>query len=421
LINRDYRGDINPNIIDLYNQVCLENDEFAMKPILVAKDKTSFFHTRVNNLIFLAVCNTNANAMMVFAFLFKFIQILKDYFKEVEEESIRDNFVLIHEIMDEVMDNGYPQFTEHKVLQEYITNESYALEFDKEKPSELKVPVAASNMVSWRTEGITYKKNEIFLDCLEKLNMVVDTKGNVVSAEVLGVMKMNSFLSGMPECILGLNDQASFDKQGKNVKFKTVNLDDVVFHQCVRLPKFATEREISFIPPDGEFELFNYRMDVNIKALMMVDVFVDSKKKTTLDYIVKAKTFYKAKCIANNVEILIPVPCDAENPTFNTEHGSAVYSPDNDAIKWELREFAGQREVTMEAAFHLPSIPSPERENFTKLPITVNFEIPYFTISGIQVRYLSIHDKSGYQAFPWVRYVTQSGLFQIRTNIHYNV
>lgn len=33
----------------------------------------------------------------------------------------------------------------------------------------------------------------------------------------------------------------------------------------------------------------------------------------------------------------------------------------------------------------------------------VKFEIPYFTVSGIQVRYLKIIEKSGYQALPWVR------------------
>lgn len=30
-------------------------------------------------------------------------------------------------------------------------------------------------------------------------------------------------------------------------------------------------------------------------------------------------------------------------------------------------------------------------------------------MSGIQVRYLKIVEKSGYQALPWVRYITQHG------------
>jgi AP-2 complex subunit mu-1 len=34
-----------------------------------------------------------------------------------------------------------------------------------------------------------------------------------------------------------------------------VELDDCRFHQCVRLNEFDSTRTISFIPPDGEFEL----------------------------------------------------------------------------------------------------------------------------------------------------------------------
>ena len=34
-----------------------------------------------------------------------------------------------------------------------------------------------------------------------------------------------------------------------------VVIDDCQFHQCVKLSKFETEHSISFIPPDGEFEL----------------------------------------------------------------------------------------------------------------------------------------------------------------------
>lgn len=50
----------------------------------------------------------------------RFVQVLVEYFKELEEESIRDNFVIIYELMDEMMDFGYPQTTESKILQECV-------------------------------------------------------------------------------------------------------------------------------------------------------------------------------------------------------------------------------------------------------------------------------------------------------------
>lgn len=45
-------------------------------------------------------------------------QVFSEYFKELEEESIRDNFVIVYELLDELMDFGFPQTTDSKILQE---------------------------------------------------------------------------------------------------------------------------------------------------------------------------------------------------------------------------------------------------------------------------------------------------------------
>lgn len=37
------------------------------------------------------------------------------------------------------------------------------------------------------------------------------------------------------------------------------------FHQCVRLSRFDNDRTISFIPPDGDFELMSYRLSTQVK------------------------------------------------------------------------------------------------------------------------------------------------------------
>lgn len=76
---------------------------------------------------------------------------------------------------------------------------------------------------------------------------------------------MKSYLSGMPECKFGINDKIVMEAKGKSVGGNSeeatrsgkpvVVIDDCQFHQCVKLSKFETEHSISFIPPDGEFEL----------------------------------------------------------------------------------------------------------------------------------------------------------------------
>lgn len=39
-----------------------------------------------------------------------------------------------------------------------------------------------------------------------------------------------------------------------------------------------------------------------------------------------------------------------------------------------------------------------------------------FSVFSLQVRYLKVIEKSGYQALPWVRYITTAGNYEIRMN-----
>ena len=157
----------------------------------------------------LAITRKNSNATTVMLFLHTIAEVLTEYFKELEEESIRDNFVIIYELLDEMMDFGYPQTTESKILQEYITQDAYKLEV------QVRPPMAVTNAVSWRSEGIRYRKNEVFLDVVESVNLLVNANGNVLRSEILGAVKMKVFLSGMPELRLGLNDKVMFESTGR--------------------------------------------------------------------------------------------------------------------------------------------------------------------------------------------------------------
>ena len=88
------------------------------------------------------------------------------------------------------------------------------------------------------------------------------------------------------------------------------------------------------------------------------------------------------------------------------------YLPEKNAMVWKIKQFPGGKEFVMRAHFGLPSVKNDDPGK--RPPISISFEIPYFTLSGIQVRYLKVVDKSGYQAFPWVRYITQNGDYLLR-------
>ncbi|KAL5486954.1 hypothetical protein EMCRGX_G019498 [Ephydatia muelleri] len=406
LISRNYRGDVDMGVIDKFLPMVLDSEEEgAIVPILV-HEKVTFVYIKCNNLYLVATTIKNANVALIFQFLHRVVEVFREYFKELEEESIRDNFVLIYELLDEIMDFGYPQTTESKILKEYITQESHKLEIT---PS---IPAAVTNAVSWRKEGIRHRKNEVFLDVIESVNLLVSKTGQILQSEIVGAVKMKVQLSGMPELRLGLNDKVLFENTGRT-RAKAVELEDVKFHQCVRLSRFENDRTISFVPPDGEFELMSYRLNTQVKPLIWIESQIERHSHSRVEYLIKAKGQFKKRSTANNVEIIIPVPADADTPKFKTTQGTAKYAPEKNALIWSIKTFPGGREFVLEAQFGLPSVQSEDGEG--RPPIRVKFEIPYFTTSGIQVRYLKIIEKSGYQALPWVRYITQNGDYQLRT------
>lgn len=119
----------------------------------------------------------------------------------------------------------------------------------------------------------------------------------------------------------------------------------------------------------------------------------------------KAKSQFRAQSTANNVLISVPVPSDASAPVFNVSlgtylfpslcsspnysEGSCKYAPEQDAMVWSIKQFPGMKEPWLRLEYTLPSVrdeAAPDR----RPPISIKFEIPYYTVSGIQVRYLKV-------------------------------
>lgn len=118
-------------------------------------------------------------------------------------------------------------------------------------------------------------------------------------------------------------------------------MEDMKFHQCVRLARFENDRTISFIPPDGEFELMSYRLNTEVKPLIWCEAVIESHSGSRIEYLIKAKSQFKKRSSANNVEIIIPVPEDADTPKFKATIGYAEYAPERNAVVWKIKQFQG--------------------------------------------------------------------------------
>jgi AP-1 complex subunit mu len=427
LIARDFRGEVDLQEAAEAFRLGLERnawtngsgDAAGTPPLVPVKNGAYYFATvKHNDLYFIAVdVSPYSFSGTLVAFLTSMIRVFGEYFGKVVEESIRDNFVIVYELLDEMADFGYPQTTEPKILQEYVVQDYHVME--QPKP-----PMALTNAVSWRSEGIHHNRNEVFLDVIETVNMVIGPQGNVLRAGIHGSIVVKCFLSGMPELNLGLNESIQIEQRGSGASGSAgttppntgaIELEDVKFHQCVKLPRFETERVISFIPPDGEFELMSYRVaNPTLRPLFSADAAMDMASHR-IDYLVRARSLFKAGLTANDVSIWVPVPEDADSPKFQVSSGRVKYAPEKDALHWRMKQFPGQRENSLQGYFRLPSVANAaSRNSVVRRPIQIQFEIPYFTISGMQVRYLKVWSREGYTSYPWVRYITRASDYEIR-------
>ena len=62
--------------------------------------RTSYCHIKKGALWVVGCTNSNINAALVFEFLHKMIDLFQSYFGDMTEENVKNNFVLIYELLD---------------------------------------------------------------------------------------------------------------------------------------------------------------------------------------------------------------------------------------------------------------------------------------------------------------------------------
>lgn len=210
----------------------------------------------------------------------------------------------------------------------------------------MQITSQVTGQIGWRREGIKYRRNELFLDVLEYVNLLMSPQGQVLSAHVAGKVVMKSYLSGMPECKFGINDKIVMESKGRGLSGNSeaetsrsgkpvVVIDDCQFHQCVKLSKFETEHSISFIPPDGEFELMRYRTTKDISLPFRVIPLVREVGRTKMEVKIVLKSNFKPSLLGQKIEVKIPTPLNTSGVQLICMKGKAKYKASENAIVWK--------------------------------------------------------------------------------------
>ena len=66
-------------------------------------DGVNYFHVKVAGLLFVATTRVNVSPSLVLELLQRIARVIKDYLGILNEDSLRKNFVLVYELLDEVI------------------------------------------------------------------------------------------------------------------------------------------------------------------------------------------------------------------------------------------------------------------------------------------------------------------------------
>ena len=167
-------------------------------------------------------------------------KVFKDYCGTLSEEAIRKNFILLYELLDEMMDYGYPQVTETENLKAFVYNEPIVVDQISNTGSMVNPKTASANAVhkpvissvnaNGRKNNLnTNQKNEIFVDILERLNIVFSNNGYILNSTIDGCIQMKSYLAGNPELRLALNEDLIVGRGSG--QYGSVTVDDIILLQ----------------------------------------------------------------------------------------------------------------------------------------------------------------------------------------------
>ena len=205
IISKDYRGDSPAGLHETFFRKVKFWDRGDAPPVFQV-DGITCIYIRRNSLLIACTTKYNLSPSETLELLGRLAKIFKDYCGVLTEESIRKNFILIYELLDEMIDFGYPQITSTETLKNCVHNEPIVvaptsitsnlintMNRDKTKSStEANKPLAIGAARNSKSQ-----KNEIYVDIIEKLTLLINSNGIVANCSIDGSIMMKSFLSGM--------------------------------------------------------------------------------------------------------------------------------------------------------------------------------------------------------------------------------
>lgn len=425
IIEKHYCGLVNRAICDKFWDAVLEVKDSSDVPPVISSSKWYMVHIQHNGLFFLAISQTETQPLFVIEFLHTIVEVFHSYMEEITEETLKEKFVIVYQVLDEMMDGGFPFTTYPNQLTAMINKNSMFADLMENLPGSLTVPLPMSlggeiamgsrrltlstpsgvnsqlpagfsSTCPWRASGVKYTTNEIYFDITEELDCIIE-RGRPIKCDIWGDISCNCHLSGMPDLNLAF--------------YNPRILDDVSFHPCVRFGRWEQSSLISFVPPDGMFKLMSYRVSGGSSEIP-IDVkpqisFSESGGRVHIT--VNPRSM--ARQTIGDVVIVIPFSKLISSTNLTATWGDVHYDEMEKVCTWKIGKMPKDKTPILSGNVSItPGTPPP----VSNPVLEVHFRVNQYAASGLKVESLSLHNEN-YKPYKGVKSITQSGNFQVRS------
>eukprot|EP01010_Urceolus_cornutus_P003793 NODE_555_length_1550_cov_140.281146_g417_i0.p1 GENE.NODE_555_length_1550_cov_140.281146_g417_i0~~NODE_555_length_1550_cov_140.281146_g417_i0.p1 ORF type:complete len:424 (-),score=89.83 NODE_555_length_1550_cov_140.281146_g417_i0:118-1389(-) len=409
IMEKHWKGTI-PRAVgeDFWTSHVMKAPSFREVMPVIATSKHYLVHIQRGSLFFLAVLHGEAPPLMTLELLERISGLFQDYFGGLTEDVLKDNFVTCYQLLEELVDNGFPMTTEPTVLKDLVPPPSLLNKMKSvvnnsrgEKDHSPPVSSLENSPVPWRKMGVKYTNNEIFFDVFEELDVIIDANGQLITSEISGRIEANSRLSGMPDVLLSF--------------FNPKAIEDVAFHPCVRFARYEQDRSLSFVPPDGHFELMKYRSSYGQTAPFYVTPklsFHHDNGRVNIILGLRAGGRDVPEKGVVDVKVMITLPKNTESVRLESNQGQFHFDTVTKELKWEISRIHSSKSPSLQGSIIAATGTTfPEESCPTVL---VDFRLPMKALSGLSIDAVTVSNEK-YKPYKGTRSQTKAGQYQIRT------
>ena len=111
LIEKHWRGVTSRSVCDFFWDEVNKYETKEEMPPVVATSKFYLISIYRDDVFLLVTSSGETNPLSAMEFLHRVFDIMEEYFGNVEEATIKENFATVYQLLEEMMDFGYPLTT----------------------------------------------------------------------------------------------------------------------------------------------------------------------------------------------------------------------------------------------------------------------------------------------------------------------